>query len=116
MFDMVPSVARALYSDTMTRDADQIMIYSGLPDGYRREAAVIYYEAFAQKMEPIHAVFDFARKRGMRAVRLDVVDTNPDARRLYERLGFAPVRTRRCPYLFRRMGFSAFTTMVEEIA
>jgi len=63
----------------------------------------------------LHAVFDFARARAIRTVRLDVVDTNPGARRLYERLGFAPVRTRRCPYVFHRMGFSAFTTMVKEI-
>ena len=193
---------------------DVIEIRSGLPESYRREAAVIYYKAFAQKMEPfigsqeqgvpilercfdtgmaivaldhdrlvglaelmyerrgffdpqlskfvrefgrvgglarmialrlffshpsdgelclddlavdasmrgkgigtrlIHAVFDFAWEREMRAVRLDVVDTNPDARRLYERLGFVPVRTWRCPFLFHRMGFSAFTMMVKEI-
>jgi ribosomal protein S18 acetylase RimI-like enzyme len=193
---------------------ERVEICWGLPDGFRREAASIYYEAFAQKMRPIigsqeqgipilertfdaemaivtlkrgrlvglaglmyegrcffdpafsdlvrefgllgglaravvlgflsshsrdgalylddlavdtamrgqgigtrllQAVFDFAQERDMPAVRLDVVDTNPGARRLYERLGFVAVRTRRCPLLFRQMGFSAFTTMVKEI-
>jgi ribosomal protein S18 acetylase RimI-like enzyme len=64
----------------------------------------------------MQAVFDLARERGLSAVWLEVVDTNPGARRLYERLGFKPVRTRRCPHLFRRMRFSAMTTMTKKIA
>jgi len=63
----------------------------------------------------LHAVFEFAREHGYRSVRLDVVDTNPDARRLYERLGFAPTHTHHYPYL-RWMGFSAVTTMVKCLA
>ena len=51
----------------------------------------------------------------MHAVRLDVVDSNPRARRLYEREGFVPVRTVRTPYLQRAMGFAASTTMVRDI-
>ena len=53
----------------------------------------------------------YARRSGRRRIRLDVVDTNPGARRLYERLGFAETKTERTPYLQRLMGFSASTTM-----
>jgi len=63
----------------------------------------------------LKAVFDFARARGFGSVRLEVVDTNPDARRLYERMGFVATKTRRYPYLRRMMGFSAATTMVKEL-
>jgi ribosomal protein S18 acetylase RimI-like enzyme len=59
----------------------------------------------------LHEVFAFAQAEGMQAVRLDVVDTNPGARRLYERLGFVPVSTVRQPLLFRPAGFTALTTM-----
>ncbi len=63
----------------------------------------------------LQAVSDFARADGFGSVRLDVVDANPDARRLYERLGFVPTQTRKYPYLRRMMGFSAATTMTKEI-
>jgi ribosomal protein S18 acetylase RimI-like enzyme len=60
------------------------------------------------------AVFDYAREKEFRSVSLEVVDTNPKARRLYERLGFAATKTRRYPYLRRIMGFSAATGMVKK--
>jgi len=56
------------------------------------------------------AVFAFAREQGYTHVRLDVVDTNPRARQLYERLGFVAVQTIRVPFL-RSLGFTAVTTM-----
>lgn len=60
------------------------------------------------------ALEDVARARGLRALRLDVVDTNPDARRLYERVGYRAVRTVAAPFgdLF---GFRASTTMVKKL-
>jgi GNAT superfamily N-acetyltransferase len=64
----------------------------------------------------MEAVFDWARERGFRSMSLEVVDTNPDARRLYERLGFAPIKTQELPYPFRRLGFSAVTTMAKELS
>lgn len=63
----------------------------------------------------LQAVLEFAREQGYRTVRLDVVDTNPGARRLYERQGFTAVRTIRTPFTRRRMGFGAVTTMVHEL-
>ena len=64
----------------------------------------------------LQAVFDFARANGFGSVRLEVVDTNPGARRLYERLGFVPAKTQKYPILHGVMGFSATTTMIKEIA
>jgi len=56
-------------------------------------------------------LFDVALAHQKRVVRLDVVDTNPAARRLYEKLGFLEIKTERVPFLRRVMGFSAATTM-----
>ncbi len=65
-------------------------------------------------------VSDFAWAHGFGVVRLDVVDTNPDARRFYERQGFVAIKTRRCPFPFifisRVMGFSSAITMIKKIA
>ncbi|MFJ4013684.1 GNAT family N-acetyltransferase [Streptomyces sp. NPDC090026] len=52
-----------------------------------------------------------AEESGCRRIRLDVIDTNPRARALYERHGFAAVHTEKTPYLRRLMGFGAVTTM-----
>ncbi|MFF9851179.1 GNAT family N-acetyltransferase [Streptomyces litmocidini] len=52
-----------------------------------------------------------AAEAGCRRIRLDVIDTNPRARALYERHGFTAHRTERTPYLRRLMGFGAVTTM-----
>lgn len=64
----------------------------------------------------MEVVFDWARERGFRSLSLEVVDTNPAARRLYERLGFVPIKTQQLPYPFRRLGFSAVTAMIKEVA
>jgi len=63
----------------------------------------------------LQAVFDFAQANGFGSIRLEVVDTNPGARRLYERLGFVPAQTRKYPYLRRLMSFAAATTMIKKI-
>ncbi|GJQ59009.1 MAG: hypothetical protein SCALA701_18100 [Candidatus Scalindua sp.] len=63
----------------------------------------------------LEAVSGFARSNGFRAVRVDVVDTNPDARRLYERNEFVAIKIRKCPFLCRAMGFSSAITMIKEI-
>jgi ribosomal protein S18 acetylase RimI-like enzyme len=53
---------------------------------------------------------------GIDVIRLEVVDTNPRARKLYEREGYVAVRTEATPYLRRMMGFSAVTTMERRLA
>lgn len=57
-------------------------------------------------------VKQYARENGYSHVRLDVIDTNPDARRLYLRHGFVATKTETFGYLRWLLGFGAATTMV----
>ncbi|GGW62437.1 GNAT family N-acetyltransferase [Streptomyces xantholiticus] len=59
----------------------------------------------------IEEVAAVATEQGCRGIRLDVIDTNPRARALYERRGFTAVRTEHTPYLRGLLGFGAVTTM-----
>ncbi len=63
----------------------------------------------------LDAICDEARKRGYPSVRLDVIDTNPRARALYERQGFVPTRTSGIGPLRLIFGFSTTTTMVRSL-
>ena len=65
--------------------------------------------------ELLDRLVKYARQRGWHQIRLDVVDSNPGARRLYERRGFVPMRTMSYPFLSRLMGFSVSTTMVKHL-
>jgi ribosomal protein S18 acetylase RimI-like enzyme len=57
------------------------------------------------------AVYDLARREGFHAVRLEVVDTNPRARALYEREGFRCVAVERYPLLRPLCGFGSAAVM-----
>lgn len=57
-----------------------------------------------------------ARTNGRRAVRLDVIDTNPRARALYERNGFVAGKVTHLGPLSRLFGFSSATAMVKRLA
>jgi ribosomal protein S18 acetylase RimI-like enzyme len=59
----------------------------------------------------IEEVAAVAAERDCREIRLDVIDTNPRARALYERRGFTAVRTESTPWLRGLLGFGAVTTM-----
>ena len=63
----------------------------------------------------LQAVFDYAGTHKLQSISLEVVDTNPHAQRLYERLGFVAIKTRHYPYLKRLMGFSAAATMIKRL-
>ncbi len=54
----------------------------------------------------------FAADEGYKSIRLDVIDTNERARKLYERKGFIPVKTEHFEYLRWLLGFGASTTML----
>lgn len=59
--------------------------------------------------------YRFAQERGFKVLSLEVVDTNPQARKLYEREGFLSIKTTHFPFLKRTAGFSASTLMRKEI-
>ncbi|WP_067338344.1 GNAT family N-acetyltransferase [Stappia indica] len=56
-------------------------------------------------------ILDIARRAGKRAVRLDVIDTNPRAKALYLRCGFVEEGQRRLDLLRPVFGFNTVTTM-----
>lgn len=59
----------------------------------------------------LHSLIEYSKTEGYRSIRLDVIDTNPAARRLYERVGFVPVKTEQFAYLKWLLGFGAATQM-----
>lgn len=63
----------------------------------------------------LQAIERHAVGRGLRRVRLDVVDTNPRARALYEREGFHPQSEVGIGVLSRMFGFSRVTTMIRPV-
>ena len=58
------------------------------------------------------AILETARSNGASQVRLDVIDTNPRARALYERVGFVARKTEHYGIFTKWLGFSAATTMI----
>ena len=62
------------------------------------------------------AIEDHARRLGKRGVRLDVIDTNPLARRLYERRGYRSVKTRAVGLFRFVFSFAAATEMRKDLA
>jgi len=60
-------------------------------------------------------LIDYAGANGYESIRLDVIDTNDGARKLYERLGFVSTKTEAFEILRGVLGFGAATTMVYEI-
>ncbi|WP_281858820.1 GNAT family N-acetyltransferase, partial [Litoreibacter halocynthiae] len=63
----------------------------------------------------LDAIIEQARDAGCHDVRLDVIDTNPRARALYERQGFVASGEVDAWPLHRVFGFRKATTMVREI-
>mgnify|MGYP000276878158 CR=1 FL=1 len=62
----------------------------------------------------LHAVCAEAKIRGYDEVRLDVIDSNPRARALYERQGFVAGEVHRLGPLRHIFGFGAATTMIRK--
>ncbi|AXX59753.1 TPA: GNAT family N-acetyltransferase [Vibrio vulnificus] len=56
-------------------------------------------------------IVSYAQENGFESVRLDVIDSNPRARKLYESKGFVALKTESFPYLKWLVGFSGATTM-----
>ncbi|MCF6289321.1 MAG: GNAT family N-acetyltransferase [Proteobacteria bacterium] len=54
---------------------------------------------------------NYATKHEFNSIRLDVIDINSKAKKLYERKGFKVVKIEHFPYLRRFLGFGGNTTM-----
>ncbi|MEM8681309.1 MAG: GNAT family N-acetyltransferase [Planctomycetota bacterium] len=63
----------------------------------------------------LNHVTAYAAANDYRHVRLDVIDTNPSAQRLYERNGFVPRATEHFGYLRWLLGFGACTTLIRAV-
>jgi len=63
----------------------------------------------------LKAVVNHARRNGYKWIRLDVIDSNPRARALYERFGFDEVETEELGPFKHLFGFSSSTEMVLRI-
>lgn len=58
---------------------------------------------------------ELGKNEGYKQIRLDVIDINPNAKKLYERVGFEIVKTESYPFLKGILGFSGSSTMVFNI-
>ncbi|MBB5722957.1 ribosomal protein S18 acetylase RimI-like enzyme [Loktanella ponticola] len=61
------------------------------------------------------AIMNEGHQRGYPSLRLDVIDTNPRAKALYERHGFAPTDTTKLGPLRHIFKFHSVTTMVKKL-
>ena len=59
----------------------------------------------------LDAIVAYATEHQFRSVRLDVIDSNPRARKLYEAKGFRATKRESFPYLAWLIGFAGATTM-----
>ena len=59
----------------------------------------------------INRLQEYATEEGFRSIRLDVIDTNPSARRLYERMNFIPTKTANFRYMHWLLNLSSATTL-----
>jgi len=58
----------------------------------------------------------FARDKKMSSIKLDVIDENPDAKRLYENIGFEPIKYQKTPkFIAKLIGVSGVTTMIKKL-
>ena len=55
----------------------------------------------------INKVFEFAKNKGFKEIILEVINTNPKAKTLYERIGFKEKKIVRYYFLSRSAGFSS---------
>lgn len=64
----------------------------------------------------LDAISEEAHRRGYAELRLDVIDSNPRAKALYERQGFVAGGEQRLGWLRHVFGFAAATTMIRRVA
>jgi ribosomal protein S18 acetylase RimI-like enzyme len=108
-YGLIGSLWRALLLQALERDTDNERF---LLDG-------IFVSAAAQGQGVgtalLEAVCREARDRGYTAIRLDVINTNPRAKSLYERRGFEAISEQKTGLLEFVFGFKSATTMVRQL-
>lgn len=58
----------------------------------------------------------FSYQSKMTSIKLDVIDENPKAKKLYEIIGFVPTKYSKTPkFIYKLIGVSGVTTMVKEL-
>ncbi len=58
----------------------------------------------------------FAIDKNLSSIKLDVIDENPNAKRLYEKIGFVSTKYQKLPnFIYKLIGVSGVTTMVKEL-
>lgn len=75
---------------------------------------IVVHRGFREKgigSKLLDEVARYASEHRYDRVRLDVIDTNPRAKTLYEQKGFQAVKTEEYPYLRWLLGFGSSTTM-----
>ncbi len=113
----------------------KLIHHSGIPGGLWAAMVFSLYERQAQESELLmdgiavkhhlrglgigtkllDELRQYARENEYSRIRLDVIDTNPAAKRLYERHGFIPTSTQHFGYLRKFLGFGASTTMILQV-
>ncbi|MCF6311366.1 MAG: GNAT family N-acetyltransferase [Verrucomicrobiales bacterium] len=63
----------------------------------------------------LEQLFDYAEEKTYECIRLDVIDTNPRAKKLYQKKGFEVVKEETYPYLRWLLGFGGSTIMQREL-
>lgn len=86
-------------------------------DQLRIEGIVVSEKAQGQGIGTalMQAVFEQARNKGYKSIQLEVINTNPDARRLYHRLGFKDTGRSFFGPLTRKAGFTSIWRMKKDV-
>ncbi len=60
-------------------------------------------------------ILEFAKEKDFKQIRLDVIDENPRAKKLYESLGFETIKYENTNYLKDLIGVSGVSTMIKKV-
>ncbi len=63
----------------------------------------------------IHQIIEKSRELDLDKIRLDVIDENPRAKKLYERFGFKTTRHLSLPFLKKLIGVTGVSTMIKKV-
>ena len=97
---------------SLFQQRQEIVAYAENARGLRKGAPVLYAGVRWGKVEPVAP--DLERPRDER-VRLDVVDSNPRAKALFQHIGFKEVKTVKTGLFKYIVKFNAATTMVLDL-